>query len=169
MRDNSKHQFITTPSLKKGIKAIADVVKILTTGPGVYRMYDGLNNVLYVGKAKNLKRRVVNYTRPHQLPVRMQRMIALTRSLEIVKTHTEVEALLLESNLIKELKPRYNVMLRDDKSFPYILLTDAENWPQLIKHRGKRIQKGEYFGPFASAGAVNGSLAALQKVFPLRN
>ena len=169
MRDNSKNPIVTTPSLKIGIKAIAGVVETLTNGPGVYRMYDGFNNVLYVGKAKNLKRRVVNYVRPHKLPVRMQRMIALTRSLEIVKTHTEVEALLLESNLIKELKPRYNVMLRDDKSFPYILLTNTKNWAQLIKHRGNRNQKGEYFGPFASAGAVNSSLAALQKVFPLRN
>ena len=96
-------------------------------------------------------------------------MIAATRSMEIVETHTEVDALLLESNLIKKLKPRYNVMLRDDKSFPHILLTSNNDWPQLIKHRGRRTSEGEYFGPFASVGAVNKTLAALQRAFPLRN
>ncbi len=157
------------PSLKRGADIIAGVVKTLTGSPGVYRMLDEEGNPLYVGKAKNLKRRVVTYARPAKLPVRLQRMIAATRTMEIVETHTEVEALLLESNLIKKLKPRYNVLLRDDKSFPYILLTTKSDWPQLIKHRGSRSRDGEYFGPFASAGAVNRTLAALQRAFPLRN
>lgn len=132
-------------------------------------MMDSDENPLYVGKAKNLKKRVAAYARPNQLPVRIQRMIAATASVEVINTHTEVEALLLESNLIKKLKPRYNVLLRDDKSFPYILLTGGSDWPQLIKHRGARSRAGEYFGPFASAGAVNRTLAALQRAFPLRN
>lgn len=157
------------PSLKRGADIIAGVVKTLTGSPGVYRMIDEEGNPLYVGKAKNLKRRVVTYARPAKLPVRLQRMIAATHTMEIVETHTEVEALLLESNLIKKLKPRYNVLLRDDKSFPYILLTTKSDWPQLIKHRGSRSRDGEYFGPFASAGAVNRTLAALQRAFPLRN
>ena len=158
-----------TPSLKRGADIIAGVVRTLSGSPGVYRMIDEDGNPLYVGKAKNLKRRVVTYSRPDKLPVRLQRMVAATRTMEIIKTHTEVEALLLESNLIKKLKPRYNVMLRDDKSFPYILLTTGTDWPQLIKHRGNRSRDGEYFGPFASAGAVNRTLAALQRAFPLRN
>ena len=169
MKDKIEKSFSPPPSLELGINVIADVVKTLTNCPGVYRMIDDNSNILYVGKAKGLKRRVASYTRPFKLPIRMQRMIAATRLVEIVETHTEVEALLLESNLIKKLKPRYNVMLRDDKSFPYLLLTDTKNWPQLIKHRGGRKQAGEYFGPFASVGAVNKTLASLQRAFPLRN
>jgi excinuclease ABC subunit C len=157
------------PSLVRGAGVIADAVKTLPAGPGVYRMLDDDGKPLYIGKAKSLKRRVVAYTRPDQMPVRIQRMIAATRSVEIIRTHTEVEALLLESNLIKRDKPRYNVLLRDDKSFPYILVTGSTDWPQLIKHRGARSRDGEYFGPFASAGAVNRTLAALQRAFPLRN
>ncbi|MBK18734.1 MAG: excinuclease ABC subunit C [Rhodospirillaceae bacterium] len=169
MTDKTETSVILAPSLKRGAGIIAEVVKTLTGSPGVYRMLDEDGNPLYVGKAKNLKKRVVTYSRPDRLPVRLQRMIAATRSMEIVETHTEVEALLLESNLIKKLKPRYNVMLRDDKSFPYILLTSGTDWAQLIKHRGGRSRDGEYFGPFASAGAVNRTLAALQRAFPLRN
>lgn len=157
------------PSLARGVDVIATTLKSLTGSAGVYRMADKDGKPLYVGKAKNLKRRVTAYTRPKALPVRIQRMIAATASVEIIKTHTEVEALLLESNMIKQLKPRYNVLLRDDKSFPFILLTGKSDWPQLIKHRGARSKPGEYFGPFASAGAVNRTLAALQRAFPLRN
>ncbi|MBT5241617.1 MAG: excinuclease ABC subunit UvrC [Rhodospirillaceae bacterium] len=169
MTENSNTLIALAPSLKRGADIIAGVVKTLTGSPGVYRMLDEDGNPLYVGKAKNLKRRVVTYSRPDKLPVRLQRMIAATHTMEIIETHTEVEALLLESNLIKKLKPRYNVLLRDDKSFPYILLTAKSDWPQLIKHRGSRSRDGEYFGPFASAGAVNRTLAALQRAFPLRN
>ena len=157
------------PSLARGVAAIAATARALSGSPGVYRMADEHGKPLYVGKAKNLKRRVAAYTRPDRLPVRIQRMIAATAAVEVIQTHTEVEALLLESNLIKRLKPRYNVLLRDDKSFPYILITGGTDWPQLIKHRGARTAPGEYFGPFASAGAVNRTLAALQRAFPLRN
>ncbi|MBT5050610.1 MAG: excinuclease ABC subunit UvrC [Rhodospirillaceae bacterium] len=157
------------PSLARGVDTIAAALKTLSGSAGVYRMADKDGKPLYVGKAKNLKRRVTAYTRPQALPVRIQRMIAATASVEVIQTHTEVEALLLESNMIKQLKPRYNVLLRDDKSFPFILLTGKSDWPQLIKHRGARSKPGEYFGPFASAGAVNRTLAALQRAFPLRN
>lgn len=157
------------PSLIRGVEAISAALKTLSGKPGVYRMIDADGRPLYVGKAKNLKKRVTAYTRPSRLPVRIQRMIAATASVEVINTHTEVEALLLESNLIKKLKPRYNILLRDDKSFPHILLTSRSDWPQLIKHRGARTNPGEYFGPFASAGAVNRTLAALQRAFPLRN
>lgn len=157
------------PSLVRGVEVISKALKTLTGSAGVYRMADKDGKPLYVGKAKNLKRRVTAYTRPHSLPIRIQRMIAATVTVEIIKTHTEVEALLLESNLIKQLKPRYNILLRDDKSFPFIFLTGNSEWPQLIKHRGARSKPGEYFGPFASAGAVNRTLAALQRAFPLRN
>jgi excinuclease ABC subunit C len=156
-------------SLTDGVAAIGTCLRTLGGAPGVYRFLAADGAPLYVGKAKNLKRRVAAYTRPDRMPVRLQRMIAQVRSVEIVTTHTEAEALLLESNLIKKLKPRYNVLLRDDKSFPYILLTGDHDWPQLIKHRGARNRKGEYFGPFASAGAVNRTLGALHKAFPLRN
>ena len=169
MKNKKENTYPITPSLKRGTEIIAGIVKTLSSSPGVYRMIDDDGNPLYVGKAKNLKRRVANYSRPAKLAIRLKRMIAATRSMEIVETHTEVDALLLESNLIKKLKPRYNVMLRDDKSFPHILLTSNNDWPQLIKHRGKRAGEGEYFGPFASAGAVNKTLAALQRAFPLRN
>jgi excinuclease ABC subunit C len=159
----------TAPSLVRGVEVIATALKSLSGSAGVYRMADKDGKPLYVGKAKNLKRRVTAYTHPQRLPIRIQRMIAATASVEVIKTHTEVEALLLESNMIKQLKPRYNVLLRDDKSFPFILLTGKSDWPQLIKHRGGRSKPGEYFGPFASAGAVNRTLAALQRAFPLRN
>ncbi len=132
-------------------------------------MLDDRGHVLYVGKARNLKKRVEAYTRTDQMPTRLQHMVGQTAALEVITTHTEVEALLLESNLIKRLKPRYNILLRDDKSFPHVLITTGHAWPRLAKHRGARTLKGEYFGPFASAGAVNQALSALQRAFLLRS
>lgn len=158
----------TRPSLSRGIEAIKRQLRTLANGPGVYRMLDGAGDVLYVGKARSLKRRVANYTQPARLPIRLQRMIAQTESMEVVTTHTEVEALLLESNLIKRLRPRYNVLLRDDKSFPYIHVTGDTDWPLVRKYRGPRNLPGEFFGPFASAGAVNRTLSALERAFLLR-
>ena len=153
----------------RGVEVIAHAVKTLPTSPGVYRMLDRRGDALYVGKARNLKKRVVAYTHTERLPQRLQRMVAATAAVEIVTTHTETEALLLESNLIKRLMPRYNVLLRDDKSFPYILITGDHDFPQVAKHRGTRARKGDYFGPFASAGAVNRTVAALEKAFLLRS
>ena len=154
--------------MQKGIQTIQGHVKRLPDTPGVYRMISEKGEVLYVGKAKSLKKRVVTYTRPDKLPHRLQRMIAQTREMEFVHTHTEAEALLLESNLIKKLKPRYNILLRDDKSFPYILITDDHDFPHVVKHRGAKKRKGQYYGPFASAGDVNRTIAILQRVFMLR-
>ena len=159
----------TVPDIERGIAVIRDQVRTLPNAPGVYRMLDANGDVLYVGKARSLKKRVVNYTHPAKLPHRIFRMISETSAMEIVRTHTEVEALLLESNLIKRLKPRFNVLLRDDKSFPHILLTGDHAYPQIAKHRGARNRKGQYFGPFASAGAVNRTITALQRAFLLRN
>ena len=147
---------------------IAAFVKTLPSLPGVYRMLDRDGSALYVGKAKSLKKRVASYTRPEKQSLRIKRMIALAATMEFTTTHTEAEALLLEANLIKKLKPRYNILLRDDKSFPYILITD-HLFPLVVKHRGVRDKKGEYFGPFASGLAVNETLAVLHKVFLLRN
>lgn len=155
--------------VERGAAVIKGYVKKLPDTPGVYRMLSDKGEALYVGKAKSLKKRVVSYTRPEGLPFRLQRMIAATESMEFVHTHTEAEALLLESNLIKKLKPRYNVLLRDDKSFPYILLTGDHDFPQVLKHRGAKKRKGQYYGPFASAGDVNRTIAILQRVFMLRN
>ena len=152
-----------------GVDAIAGAVATLPTAPGVYRMLDRDGTPLYVGKARSLRKRVSAYTRPGRLPPRLHRMIAQTAALEVITTHTEAEALLLESNMIKEQRPRYNIVMRDDKSYPHILLTAGHAWPQLLKHRGARTAPGRYFGPFASAGAVNRTLAALQKAFPLRS
>ncbi|MCG8491721.1 MAG: excinuclease ABC subunit UvrC [Sneathiellales bacterium] len=132
-------------------------------------MIDSNEQILYVGKAKNLKNRVSSYTKANGQSTRILRMVSLTHAMEFVSTHTEVEALLLEANLIKKLKPRYNIILRDDKSFPYILITRDHEWSQITKHRGNRSRKGEYFGPFASAGAVNETLATFQRLFPLRS
>ena len=155
--------------LAHGLGVVRDVVRTLPPSPGVYRMLDRKGDALYVGKARNLRNRVVYYTHVDTMPNRLRRMVAETRSMEIVVTHTEVEALLLESNLIKRLMPRYNVLLRDDKSFPYIHLTGDHDFPQLVKHRGARGPVGDYFGPFASAGAVNRTLIALQRAFLLRS
>jgi excinuclease ABC subunit C len=155
--------------LARGADTIAAALKTMPETPGVYRMLDAKGDVLYVGKARDLKRRVTSYTQLPRLSNRLQRMVAETASVEVVTTHTEVEALLLESNLIKRHAPRYNVLLRDDKSFPYILITGDHEWAQITKYRGARSRPGEYFGPFASAGAVNQTLAALERAFLLRS
>ncbi len=156
-------------TLAAGRKAIAHFAKVAPSSPGVYRMIDAEGNVLYVGKAKNIKKRVTNYARPTAYDARIARMIAATVTLEFVTTKTETEALLLEANLIKRLRPRFNVLLRDDKSFPYILIT-SDHWaPQILKHRGARTQSGHYYGPFANAGAVNRTINALERAFLLRS
>ena len=152
----------------RGAELIRDFATRLPAKPGVYRMYDAKGDVIYVGKARNLKNRVSNYTRLWGHTARISAMIALTANMEFVTTATEAEALLLEANLIKKLKPRFNVILRDDKSFPYILIARDHNVAQLVKHRGARNRKGSYFGPFASAGAVNRAINTLQKAFLLR-
>ena len=152
-----------------GGKLIQKYVRQLDTSPGVYRMLDAKARVLYVGKARNLKARVSNYARPTGHSSRIARMISETAQMMFLTTKTETEALLLEQNLIKQLKPRYNVLLRDDKSFPNILVTTEHEFPQIKKHRGAKKEKGAYYGPFASAGAVNKSLNQLQRVFQLRN
>ena len=152
-----------------GVAAIRNVLKTLPARPGVYRMQDAKGDVLYVGKAKALKNRVTSYTQVTKLPRRLQRMVSQTRNMTIVTTRTEAEALLLEAQLIKRFRPPYNVLLRDDKSFPFILLRDDHPFPQVRKHRGARRAKGQYFGPFASAGSVTSTLNALQKLFLLRS
>ena len=152
-----------------GHALIQDYLKTLDASPGVYRMLDAQARVLYVGKARNLRARVSNYARPAGHSGRIARMISETASMMFLTTQTETEALLLEQNLIKQLKPRYNVLLRDDKSFPNILVTATHQFPQITKHRGAKKSKGRYYGPFASAGAVNRTLNQLQKVFLLRN
>jgi excinuclease ABC subunit C len=157
------------PDLDGGIAAIRNVLKTLPTKPGVYRMHDARGDVLYVGKARALKNRVTNYTQVDRLPNRLRRMVSLTRSMTIVTTNSEAEALLLEAQLIKRYRPAYNVLLRDDKSFPFILLRADHAYPRIQKHRGARRYKGEYYGPFASAGSVNVTLNALQKLFLLRS
>ena len=156
-------------ALQRGAELVRDHARALPSRPGVYRMLDAKGDVLYVGKARDLKKRVATYAHIQKLPNRLRRMVSETRSLEVVSTHTEVEALLLESNLIKRLTPRYNLVLRDDKSFPNILLTGDHSFPQVAKHRGSKTRKGEYFGPFASAGAVNRTITTLQKAFLLRS
>jgi len=155
--------------LAQGVAVIEAQLKRLPLGPGVYRMLDRHGNALYVGKARSLRKRVASYCQLPRLSIRIRRMVAETVQLEVVQTHTEVEALLLECNLIKKLKPRYNVLLRDDKSFPYILSTGDHDFPRLVKYRGARTRAGDYFGPFASAGAVTRTLTALQRAFLLRN
>lgn len=152
-----------------GVAVIRQTVKTLPANPGVYRMLNAKGEALYVGKARQLKNRVANYTNLAALSNRLRRMVAETAAMEIITTHTEVEALLLEINLIKTLAPRYNVLLRDDKSFPHIHLRSDHAVPQLTKHRGARAEGGEYFGPFASAGAVNRTITALQRAFLLRS
>ncbi|HEY1604728.1 MAG TPA: excinuclease ABC subunit UvrC [Allosphingosinicella sp.] len=157
------------PDLEKGVAAIRKTVKQLPVRPGVYRMLDAKGDVLYVGKARALRNRVTNYTQVARLSKRLQRMVAQTRSMQIVTTNTEAEALLLEAQLIKRYRPPYNVLLRDDKSFPFILLREDHPFPQVRKHRGARRIKGQYYGPFASAGSVTRTLNALQKLFLLRS
>jgi excinuclease ABC subunit C len=157
------------PDLDAGVAAIRNVLKTLPQNPGVYRMTDLRGDVLYVGKARSLRNRVTNYTQVARLPKRLQRMISQTRGMTIVTTNNEAEALLLEAQLIKRYRPAYNVLLRDDKSFPFILLRADHKFPRISKHRGARRAKGNYYGPFASAGSVNTTLNALQKLFLLRS
>jgi excinuclease ABC subunit C len=152
-----------------GVAVIRAALRTMPASPGVYRMLDRRGDALYVGKARSLKNRVQNYAHPAGLSNRLRRMIAETAAMEVVVTHTEAEALLLECNLIKRLMPRYNVLLRDDKSFPFIHLTAGHDFPQLTKYRGARTKEGSYFGPFASAGSVNRTLVTLQKAFLLRS
>ena len=158
-----------TKVVPKGHRVIQSYLRTIDASPGVYRMLDEQARVLYVGKARNLKARVSSYARPTGHSGRIARMISETASMMFLTTRTETEALLLEQNLIKQLKPRYNVLLRDDKSFPNILVSRAHSFPQIKKHRGAKKEKGNYYGPFASAGAVNRTLNQLQKVFLLRN
>ena len=157
------------PDLEAGVKAIRETVQTLPPRPGVYRMLDARGDVLYVGKARSLKARVANYTQVAALTNRLQRMVSQTRRMEIVTTNSEAGALLLEAQFIKRYRPPYNVLLRDDKSFPNILVAKDHPYPQIKKHRGAKKEKGAYFGPFASAGAVNRTLNQLQKAFLLRN
>jgi len=157
------------PDLEKGVAAIRETVKTLPARPGVYRMIDARGDVLYVGKARVLRNRVANYTQVERLPLRLQRMVSQTREMTIVTTNSEAEALLLEAQLIKRFRPPYNVLLRDDKSFPFILLRADHAFPRLSKHRGARKAPGNYYGPFASAGSVNTTINSLQKLFLLRS
>ena len=157
------------PDLKAGVAAIRNVLATLPLRPGVYRMQDARGDVLYIGKARALKNRVANYTQVDRLPKRLQRMVSQTRSMTIVTTNNEAEALLLEAQLIKRYRPAFNVLLRDDKSFPFILLRNDHDFPRIQKHRGARRAVGNYYGPFASAGSVNNTLNALQKLFLLRS
>ncbi|MEO9635143.1 MAG: excinuclease ABC subunit UvrC [Parasphingorhabdus sp.] len=158
-----------TPDLETGMAAIREVLNTLPARPGVYRMQDKRGDVLYVGKARSLKARVGAYVQMNRLPQRLMRMVAQTRTMTIVTTGSEAEALLLEAQLIKKFRPAYNVLLRDDKSFPFILLRDDHDFPRITKHRGAQRFKGQYFGPFASAGSVNQTINALQKLFLLRS
>ncbi|RUT81243.1 GIY-YIG nuclease family protein, partial [Mesorhizobium sp. M7A.T.Ca.US.000.02.2.1] len=152
-----------------GAEVIQTLVKRLPNAPGVYRMMNAAGDVLYVGKARSLKKRVTNYAQGRFHTTRIGRMVRETSTMEFVVTRTEIEALLLEANLIKRLRPRFNVLMRDDKSFPYILLTGDHVSPGIYKHRGARSRKGDYFGPFASAGAVGRTINSLQRAFLLRS
>src|SRR4051794_29740013 len=155
--------------LTSGVTAIQRYAKLAPKAPGVYRMIDAKGEVLYVGKAKSIRKRIVSYAREAGHTARIMRMIAATSALEFVSTATETEALLLEANLIKRLRPRFNVLLRDDKSFPYILITASETPPMIMKHRGARTKPGEYYGPFASAQAVHRTITALERAFLIRS
>jgi excinuclease ABC subunit C len=154
---------------RRGVAVIEAVLATLPLSPGVYRMLDAKGEALYVGKARSLKKRVANYCQPQRLEERLRRMVMDTVSMEIVTTHTEAEALLLEANLIKRLKPRYNIVLRDDKSYPWLMLAEDHAFPQVTKHRGTQSRPGSYWGPFASAWAVNQTVNAMQRLFLLRS
>lgn len=160
---------MSVSNLSNGIAVIRSYLKTAPTAAGVYRMLDRRGDVLYVGKAKHIQKRITSYTQVARLNNRLQRMVSATETMVFVTTRTEAEALLLEASLIKRFKPAFNVLLKDDKSFPYILLRTDHEWPQITKHRGARKHKGHYYGPFASAGAVNRTLNTLQKVFQLRS
>ena len=155
-------------SVQDGVNIIKEHIGRMEEKPGVYRMLSEAGDILYIGKAKNLPKRVVSYTKPKDLPYRLQMMISLTRSMQFTVTKNEAEALLLEATLIKELQPKYNILLKDGKTFPYILLTEEKEYNMMLKHRGKQVIKGKYFGPFLSGGLVNKTLSYLQKAFPLR-
>ncbi len=155
--------------LQSGSETIMAYVKRLPKTPGVYRMINDKDEILYIGKAKALRNRVVSYTRVDSLPLRLKRMVSETAKMAFIDTHTEAEALLLEANMIRKHKPRYNILLRDDKSVPYIFLSGDHDFPQIKAHRGKKKRKGDYYGPFASAGPVHETIATLQKVFQIRN
>jgi excinuclease ABC subunit C len=159
---------IAAPELK-GASVIEAALATMPANPGVYRMLDAKGDALYVGKARSLKKRVTAYVQLARLPERLRRMVSETVAMEIVTTHTEAEALLLEANLIKRLKPRFNIVLRDDKSYPWLMLTEDHPFPQIAKHRGAQLRKGSYWGPFASAWAVNQTVTAMQRVFLLRS
>jgi excinuclease ABC subunit C len=167
--DNPASAHAAPRGIAAGAAVVREALRTMPVQPGVYRMLDRRGDGLYVGKARNLKSRVQNYAHPGGLSNRLRRMVAETAAVEIVVTHTEAEALLLECNMIKRLMPRYNVLLRDDKSFPFIHLSAGHEFPQLTKYRGARNRDGSYFGPFASAGAVNRTLVTLQKAFLLRS
>ncbi|TVQ83465.1 MAG: excinuclease ABC subunit UvrC [Micavibrio sp.] len=169
MTEKEKKRSARPPSLAGGIKVIKKYAAALPDHAGVYRMLNTAGETLYVGKAKSLKKRVQSYTRIRQMPVRLQRMVAETAAMTHGETATEAEALLLEANLIKKLKPRYNILMRDDKSFPYIAITEDHDFPRVTKHRGAKKKGRRYFGPFAGAGDVNRTLTLLQKAFQLRN
>ena len=159
----------TKSALERGANLILDYVKTLENGSGVYRMLGENGSVLYVGKAKNLKKRVISYTLTHKLPIRLQRMVSETMSMEFILTHTEGEALLLESNLIKKLDPKYNILLKDDKTFPMIMVNTNHDFPLVSKYRGKPNKDDEFFGPFASTESVNATLEILQRTFGVRS
>ena len=155
-------------SLELGKKVIKDKIPLIPKNPGVYRMINFSGEILYIGKAKNIPNRLKSYTSDSNLPIRTERMLSLTHNLEITTTNNESEALLLEANLIKKHKPRFNILLRDDKSFPYIYIGHKDKWPQLTKLRGKKSRDGYYFGPFASIGSANWTIKILQKIFQIR-
>ncbi len=155
-------------SLEQGKKIIKDKIPLISKNPGVYKMLSSTGEILYIGKAKNIPNRLKSYVTESNLPIRTERMLSLTHNLETTTTNNESEALLLEANLIKKYKPRYNILLRDDKSFPYIYIGNKDKWPQLTKLRGKKSKSGYYFGPFASIGSANWTIKILQKIFQLR-
>ena len=153
----------------KGQEIIKYISKTLPNKPGVYQMENEKGEILYIGKAKNLSKRVINYSSLNNLTRRLQRMVSLTKHMNFFVTNTEVEALLLECNLIKKYKPRFNIILRDDKSFPYILINKEYDYPRILKYRGAKKIKGDYFGPFVSPSVANYTLISLQKAFLLRS
>ena len=165
----SESNSASSPPPEKGVAVIERALETMPLSPGVYRMLAANGDALYVGKARSLKKRVTSYSQLARLPERLRRMVNETVSMEIVTTHTEAEALLLEANLIKRLKPRFNIVLRDDKSYPWLMLTEDHPYPQIAKHRGARTRKGSYYGPFASAWSVNQTVTAMQRVFLLRS
>ncbi len=155
-------------NFEQGKKIIKNIIQFLPNGPGVYKMLDDKNTIIYVGKAKNLPNRINSYISSSYLPTRTERMVSSTKNLEFISTQNEAEALLLEANLIKKNQPRYNILLKDDKSFPYIQLTKSNKFPQLTKFRGKQNKNDIFFGPFASPSSASWTIKTLQKVFLLR-